>query len=293
MRHRLSLSGEIPPQSVVELFEGIGLIRSEYVLRAEGHFITTARAQRVLGSYLAAVATLCPHQPIWYRTSEMTSQEANVLVGVDRRYTEIDFMKGRRGVRRARELPAAFETELRVVAEVARDYPNLHMITPFVRDAGDFGFVTGILERVGWPNSFGSMIEIPSALLDVAEMMTLGATNFLLGLNDLSALLTGTSRELADMKPHPSVWWAVAQLADRVGDRCDWGIAGNLSTSVLERAARSGVPYASEHYCELPELRGIARAALPDVDFVARTKALTRAQIAQAETDAQRAGVIT
>ncbi|WP_113704621.1 putative PEP-binding protein [Nonomuraea lactucae] len=282
MRRRLSLSGEIPPASVVAKFDGIGLIRSEYVLRAEGHFITTAHAQRVLADYLTTVMAVCPEAPVWYRTSEMTSQEANTLVEVDARYQEADFMKGRRGIRRALELPGAFETELRVVAEVARDHPNLHLLTPFVRDAADFGFAVDMLDKVGWPNRFGSMVEIPSLLLDLPDLLAMGASNLMLGLNDLSSLLTGTSREFTamDMKTHPSVWWTVGRVREQVGMACEWGVAGNLSKAVLERAERAGVPYASEHYSELPALRGLDPDDLPDLDFVSRTKAFTREQIA-------------
>lgn len=286
MRHRLSLSGETPPKDLLRRFDGIGLIRSEYVLRADGHFITTPRAQKVLGAYVNAVTGLCGDQPVWYRTTEMTSQEANTLVGVDQHYTEIDFMKGRRGIRRARELPAAFETELRVVAEVARDHPNLHVLTPFVRDAEDFAFFADTLHKIGWPNRFGSMVEIPSALIDVPRMITLGASNFLLGLNDLASLMTGTTRELPDMKMHSSVWWAVGELRDRVDDQCEWGIAGNLRPSVVERAEQEKVPYVSEHYSELPALHGLDPGTLPDLDYVARTKAFTRAQVAKFEEEA-------
>jgi len=286
LRHRLSLSGEIPPRELLCQFDGIGLIRSEYVLRPEGHYITTGHAQRILGAYVNAVVEVSSGQPVWYRTTEMTSQEANALIGVDRHYTEIDFMKGRRGIRRARELPAAFETELRVIAEIARDHRNLHVLTPFVRDAEDFAFVVDTLDKVGWPNRFGSMVEIPSALLDAPRMITLGASNFLLGLNDLASLLTGTTRELPDMKMHPSVWWAVGELRDRVADECEWGIAGNLRPCIVERAEHEKVPYVSEHYGELPVLHGLDPGMLPDLDYVARTKASTRAHVATSEEEA-------
>ncbi|MEU3563672.1 putative PEP-binding protein [Kitasatospora sp. NPDC006786] len=282
MRHLLSLSGEVPPASLAARFDGIGLIRSEYVLRAEGHFITTAHAQRALAGYLAAVMASCPQAPVWYRTSEMTSQEANTLIGVDERYDEADFIKGRRGIRRALELPGAFETELRVVAEIAQDHPNLHLLVPFVRDASDFGFAVDMLDSAGWPNRFGSMVEIPSLLLDIPEVLAMGASNLLLGLNDLSSLLTGTSREFTgtDMKLHPSVWSVVNRVREQVGTSSDWGVAGNFGKSVLERAEDAGVPYASEHYSELPALHGLDPDDLPDLDFVSRTKAFTRRQIA-------------
>jgi phosphoenolpyruvate-protein kinase (PTS system EI component) len=283
MRHRLSLSGEIPPAPIMEQFEGVGLIRSEYLVRSQGKFITRPEVQHHLAEYLRAVAAVCPSGPIWYRTSELTSQEANTLDGVDRIYHEADFMKGRRGIRRALELPEAFETELRVVGEVARDHPNLHVLLPFVRDAADLSFATEMLERVGWPNRFGSMIEIPSAVLEADKLVALGATNLMLGLNDLSSLLTGTSRQDQDMKLHPSVWWAVETLREAAGSAADWGLAGNFSPSVLERVRISDVPYISMHYNELPELLGVPADQLPEIGFVKHIKAYTRAQIRIAE----------
>ncbi|BBA95573.1 hypothetical protein RVR_484 [Actinacidiphila reveromycinica] len=283
MRQRLTLSGEIPPPAVAELFDAVGLIRSEYVLRHRGQFITRPEARTALADYLRAVAAACGDRPLWYRTSEFTTQEANTLDGVDRIYHEADFMKGRRGLRRALELPEAFETELRVLAEVAADHPHLHVLMPFVRDAADLGFATDVLERVGWPNRFGSMIEIPSALLDAAKFVSMGASNLMLGLNDLSSLLTGTSRQDQDMKLHPSVWRAVEVLGEAVDGSAEWGVAGNLGRPVLERAEAAGVPYVSVHYSDLPELHGIPAADLPDLDFVQRTKVYTRRQISRAQ----------
>jgi phosphoenolpyruvate synthase/pyruvate phosphate dikinase len=283
MQIRLSLSGETPPAWLVDQFDGVGLIRSEYVLRRHNQFITRPEVQRRLAEYVAEVARLCAPAPVWYRTSEMTTQEANTLDGVDRRYDEADFMKGRRGVRRALELPDAMEVELRVLAEVATQHPNLHLVLPFVRDADDFGFVLGLLERVEWPNRFGSMVEIPSALLEAEKLVAMGATNLMLGLNDLSSLLTGTSRQDEDMKLHGSVWWAVRTLAQLIGTTAEWGIAGNLTNAVLEEARAAGVPYASIHYSELPNLRGTPPDMLPDIEMVAEVKAFTRAQIEAAE----------
>jgi phosphoenolpyruvate-protein kinase (PTS system EI component) len=271
----------MPSRELAERFSAVGMIRSEYLLREINQSITVASARQRVADYTRAVARLFAPAPVWYRTSEFTTEEANVMEGVDRRYVEADFMKGRRGLRRALELPAAFDLELRTVAEVARDLPNLHILVPFVRDADDFGFAVDALERAGWPNGFGSMVEIPSALLEIEKFVSAGATNLTLGLNDLTSLLIGTSRQDGDHKLHPSLWWAVDTLAAAVGSRCEWGIAGNLATPVLARAEQAKPDYVSLHYHELPTLIGIAPSELPDLGHVARTKELTRRRIAR------------
>lgn len=285
MEHRLSLSGELPPPWLAERFAGVGLIRSEYLVRGTCQYVTMPGAQQRIAEYVTAVAKIFAPRPVWYRTTELTTPEANTLQGVDRKYTEADFMKGRRGLRRALELPEAFDTELRVVAEVARDHPNVHVLFPFVRDADDLGFGIQALERVNWPTRFGSMVEIPAALLEAGRFIDMGASNLMLGLNDLSALLIGTSRQDGDHKLHPSVWWAVDQLAEAAGGRCEWGMAGNLPPAVLARAEQARPPYVSVHYGELPHLLGVDPQDLPDLDYVDRTKRVTREHIARAEEE--------
>lgn len=281
---RLSLSGEVPSKALLSRFKGVGLIRSEYVIRRYAEFITVPSSQKRLAEYVATIAELTVPQPVWYRTTEMTTQEANTLKGVDKVFHEADFMKGRRGTRRGLELPESMLLELKVVAEVACAYPNLHVLFPFVRDADDLGFCVDLLNKVAWPNRFGSMIEIPSALLCAARFIEMGASNLLLGLNDLSSLLTGTSRVDRDMKDHPSVEWALSYVAEAAGPGREWGIAGNFNQeSAKHLLAADKVPYISVHYAELPGLMGIPVEELPDRGLVGHVKRFTRDQIQLAE----------
>jgi phosphoenolpyruvate-protein kinase (PTS system EI component) len=289
MELRLSLSGERLPPDLSGAFRSVGLIRSEYLLRERELFVTVPACQERIASYVAAVASAFASGEVWYRTTELTTVEANTLTGIDHVYHEADFMKGRRGLRRALDDPRALLVELQVVAEVAQDHPNLHVLVPFVRDAADFSFAVALLEEVGWPTRFGTMVEIPSAVDEVPAFVQAGATNLLVGLNDLTALMTGTTREAEDLKCHQSVWRAVARVGAGASG-CDWGIAGNLSADVASRAIEVGAPYVSVHYDELHTLIGIPEENLPDRWHVWKTKLRTRSQIAAAETRAALAG---
>ncbi len=278
---RLGLSGERPPaaEHLPPGMDSVGLIRSEYLLRERELFLTDPAMQDYISSYVSDLSSNGSLGDIWYRTTEVTTPEANTLSGVDRVFYEADFMKGRRGIRRARELPETFLLEMRLLAEIARDRPNLHVLVPFVRDLDDFRFAVEMFESVSWPNRFGTMIEIPSAVDDVSAFVEAGASNLLVGLNDLTGLITGTTREAGDMKHHPSVWRAIERVAE-AAEGCEWGVAGDLTEGVLERARVSGVPYASIHYHQLHELLGVSVDALPESLHVAETKVRTRSQIA-------------
>lgn len=278
----LSLSGERPGPDVRGLFDGVGLIRGEYLLRSHEQYVTVADCQARMAAYLDWVAEAFAPHPVWYRTTELTTDEANTLVGVDAVLTEADPMKGLRGLRRALAYPDAFRVEVKVVAEVARQRPNLHLLLPYVMDADEFGRGLDLVAAEQWPNEVGSMIEIPSAVPDTARFVAAGASFLLLGFNDLSALVTGASRQTHDTKLHPAVWNAVAQVRDSVAPGFRWGVGGNLTPSVVDRARVENVPFVTVHYSELPALLGVSPDRLPDRLFVNSTKIKTRSQIAAA-----------
>lgn len=280
MQRRLSLSGERPSAELCERFTGVGLVRGEYLLRTHEEYVTVPACQARIADYLGWVAKIFAPAPVWYRTTELTTDEANTLQGVDVILIEADPMKGMRGLRRGLAYPDAFRTELQVVAEVARDHPNLHLMLPYVTDADEFARGAALADGIGWPNRIGSMVEIPSAVLDTERLIAMGATNLMLGCNDLSALLTGASRATHDMKLHQAMWWAVDHIRRVVDGRVEWGLAGNLSTAVVAKAEQEHVPYVSLHYSELDLHLDIDRAQLPDFHLVNRTKIKTRSQIA-------------
>lgn len=282
---RLSLSGELPPATLAPRFDGVGLIRGEYILRRAEEYVTLPSACERLHEYTAAVARMFAPKPVWYRTSELTTPEANTLVGIDHLIEEADPMKGLRGLRRALVYPNAFLQEVRAVAEAARQYANLHLLLPYVVDAADFATGMELAVRAGWPNRIGAMLEIPAAVLDARAIVAAGATNVMVGMNDLTSLMTGRARsDRNDDKEHAAVWWCIERVRDAVAGG-EWGVAGNLSRTVIERAGAARVPYVSLHYSQLPELLGVAKAELPDYYYVNSTKIKTRSRIWQRETE--------
>lgn len=280
---RLSLSGERPGAELSTLFSGVGLIRGEYLLRPYEEYVTVGACRERITAYLLDVArTFAPH-PVWYRTTELTTPEANTLRGNDEHIVEADPMKGLRGLRRGLHRPDTYLLELQAVCDAALDAPNLHVLFPYVLDADEFAQGVELLEKVQWPNEFGSMLEIPSAVFDAPRFVSLGATNLMLGFNDLTSLVTGASRAGRDLKTHPAVWEMVGRVRASVPTGFQWGIAGNLSPEVVELARERDVPYVSLHYCELDRLLGVEPSLLPDRHFVELTKIKTRSQIAAAE----------
>jgi signal transduction protein with GAF and PtsI domain len=156
------------------------------------------------------------------------------------------------------------------------------LLLSFVGDADEFSRAADLIYRAQWPNRIGCMMEVPSAILDVDRLVSAGATNFLMGLNDLTCLLTGSERGSATYdKLHRSVWWCVDHLRERLDNKVEWGIAGSLPKAVLSMAETRGVPYVSVHYSELPDLLGIDKERLADADLVNETRTRTRDRAAE------------
>jgi phosphoenolpyruvate-protein kinase (PTS system EI component) len=281
-RLRMSLSGEMPSEEVLGAYDGVGLLRSEFVLRRINAYITERDAAEAVARYVASVADLAAPRPVWYRSSDLWSDEANVLRGVDERLREDNPIIGYRGARRRAVAPCALLTEIEVVQAVARDRPNLHWLVPFVALPAEFEAVAALLEASGWPNQLGCMLEIPAALLQPEGFVAAGATNLLVGLNDLTSLLLGAVRGNAlHDKLNPALWHLVDSL-HRLPGSCEWGIGGTLCREILDAARDHGVPYATVHYSELPEVVGTDPSLLPELGLVREIKRATRSRIERA-----------
>jgi phosphoenolpyruvate synthase/pyruvate phosphate dikinase len=216
---------------------------------------------------------------VWYRVADFWSDEANILKGCDITVEEPNPLVGLRGIRRGFAEPDALDLELKALAQVAATRSNLHVLFPFVQDADELDRCTQFLDRARWPNRFGSMLEIPSALIDVPRMVAVGATNFLVGFNDLSSLLLGRERGGEEIQRHRAMWWAVDYVARHVPAQLEWGIAGRLSKQTIEAARERNVPYASIRYMDLPALLGLDPQQLPDLTLETTIKTRTREQI--------------
>ena len=281
MKYRLSLSGEAvvaAERALHDRFDGIGLIRGEYLQRAEQEFIERPTMQRRLGDYVHEVASAYDPRPVWYRVADLWSDEANPLDGVDFVAQEDNPVVGIRGIRRGLLHPQALRTELALLSEIGRAKRNLLILFPFVGDADEFSRALDYAEAQGWHGPAGSMVEIPSAVLDAQRLIQRGATNLLVGLNDLTCLMLGAARGTPFYdKRHRAVQWALGEVANEAGQACEWGIGGSLTKNLLEAARSLGAHYATLHYHELPELIDVPSQQLHALGWVDSVRRITRA----------------
>jgi phosphoenolpyruvate-protein kinase (PTS system EI component) len=275
MRIRLSLSGE----SVIGLgsqpFEGVGLLRSEFILRERLHSLRDRETRSALARYLHDAATEFRGRPCWYRFTDLWSDEAAVLAGAPSELPEQNPIIGLRGVRRGLVDPELLAIEMALVGEVSRSCPNIGLMFPYVEDANQFARLRDLARKAGFQGALGSMLEIPAAVLDAPAFVRAGAFNLLVGLNDLSSLFLGTNRS-DEAKAHPLLWQLISQMGESLPSGADWGIAGLLTPELMACARHARVPYVSVHYAQVPDLLSLPSQSFPDLLHVRNVKNRTR-----------------
>lgn len=82
MQNQLALSGEKIVEKVYpHLLHHVGLIRGEYLLRELNQNILLPNCQQFVKDYLDTICHLYSDEEVWYRFSELTNVEANILDG--------------------------------------------------------------------------------------------------------------------------------------------------------------------------------------------------------------------
>jgi phosphoenolpyruvate-protein kinase (PTS system EI component) len=277
----VSLVGERLTPDVIGQFAGVGLIRGEFVQRRVQRSMLTPDVRETLRAYLSDIATVAGEREVWYRTMDLWTEEGNSLAGASYVGFERNPLVGVRGGRRAKQAPDEFKAECEVVAEVSAAHPNLRVQFPFVGDGTEFAWLADTARSHGLPGPFGSMVEIPSAALGVAEIVRAGATRLLVGLNDLSCLTCGAERSFDfDTKLHPALWRLIDLAVDAAHEAgVPIGVAGSLSPEVLERAAEHGLDFATVHYSQARTVLDLGDQPWPDEGLELDIKLTTRAAI--------------
>lgn len=189
--------------------DGVGLLRAEFILtdalrnRHPRDLIARGEQETLVDALAAAVgriaAAFAP-RPVVYRATDFRTNEFRGLQGGET-YEPIEHnpMIGYRGCYRYVKEPDVFALELRALARVREQNPNLHLMIPFVRtkweleeclslvDASPLGAQRGLHRWV--------MAEVPSVVHWLPEYVGMGIDGVSIGSNDLTQLMLGVDRD--------------------------------------------------------------------------------------------------
>lgn len=275
MKYRLSLSGEDCSGLGSLDLEGVGLIRGEFLLRDRLASLRIASAVSALQTYVGDVCAEFAGRPVWYRLVDLWSDEAAVLSGSPTEEREHNPILGSRGIRRCLADLELMRIELNLLSEVSANHSNLCLLVPFVQDASEFKSAVEQIRLARFEGRVGAMLEIPSALLDANSFVQAGASNLLIGMNDLSCLTLGRDRGSYELKLHTALWRLIDMVPQSLPPGFEWGVAGSLKSEIIHRAKRAGAGYVSVHYAEAASILKLDSGLFPQSNYVKSVKEKT------------------
>ncbi len=189
--------------------DGVGLLRAEFmIVEALEHTHPRAFVQRKgadeavrrLAEGLRTFARAFHPRPVVYRTMDFKSNEFRNLSGGDAfEPEEANPMIGYRGCFRYTREPDLFTLELRALADVRREFDNLHLMIPFVRMSAELEACLRLVDAspLGADRALQRwiMAEVPSVVHWLPRYAQLGISGVSIGSNDLTQLVLGVDRD--------------------------------------------------------------------------------------------------
>lgn len=209
--------------------DGIGLLRAEFIMANIGEhprymLEQGKRAQFVEKVYdgILTFAKAFEPRPVIYRATDFRTNEFRGLKGGDKfEAHEENPMIGFRGVSRYIADAEVFKMELEAIKHVRRHHNNLWLMIPFVRTPQEVVEVKKILASMGMYQSgtfkLFIMVEVPSAVIMLEQMIGVGIDGVSIGSNDLTQLIMGVDRDNAKIaniydERNPAVLWALEKI---------------------------------------------------------------------------------
>lgn len=221
--------------------DGLGLLRAEFLLTSalggrHPHDLIARGEQEGfvtrMADSLGGIASAFAPRPVIYRATDLRSNEFRGLTGGEQyEPVEDNPMIGYRGCFRYIREPEMFALELAALARVREQYPNVHLMIPFVRtrweleaclelvDASPLGRARGLHRWV--------MAEVPSVVHWLPEYIGLGIDGVSIGSNDLTQLVLGVDRD--------------SQLCAEVFDEADPAVLAMIE-QIVQTARAHGIP---------------------------------------------------
>jgi pyruvate,water dikinase len=189
--------------------DGVGLLRAEFMmLEALDHthpraFLAQRSANEFTSRMAASLRTFAEAfspRPVVYRAMDFRSNEFRDLTGgAAYEPTEANPMIGYRGCFRYTREPDLFALELAALAEVRKDFENLHLMIPFVRTLHELQACVRFIDESPLAGDRRLerwiMAEVPSVVYWLPQYAALGIGGVSIGSNDLTQLVLGVDRD--------------------------------------------------------------------------------------------------
>ncbi|MEK6952917.1 MAG: phosphoenolpyruvate synthase, partial [Nanoarchaeota archaeon] len=202
--------------------DGIGLLRAEFLLsRTKEHpawMIKNGKKDQLINELVNGISGIAQYfkgKPIWYRTSDMRTDEYRDLYGGEAEPKEDNPMMGWHGIRRSLDEIEFLRAEFEAIKKVHEmGFTNVGVMLPMVISVDEVRKAKELINEIGLEPleeiEFGVMVETPAAVQVIDEICKEGIDFISFGSNDLTQLTLGLDRNNAKIQHlwsemHPAV----------------------------------------------------------------------------------------
>lgn len=202
--------------------DGIGLLRAEFLLsRTKEHpgwMIRNGRKEQLINELVSGISEIAKYfkgKPIWYRTSDIRTDEYKDLQGGNEEPKEDNPMMGWHGIRRSLDEVEFLRAEFEAIKKVHdQGFTNVGVMLPMVISVEEVRKAKELLNEIGLEPleeiEFGVMVETPAAVQTIDEICKEGVDFISFGSNDLTQFTLGIDRNNAKLQHlwsemHPAV----------------------------------------------------------------------------------------
>lgn len=278
MKYQIGLSAENVADFNHDRFNGVGMIRGEYLCRLIEEYYTLESCRNYIYSYLEEVCKSFEGKEVWYRNADFIVEEVNVLKGADHIVNENISILGLRGTRRGLKYKDVFRLELEIVAELSQKYKNLNILFSYIKDVSELDECIDLIKKLGFENKYGVMAEIPSVIIDLDNFLERNISNITIGVNDLTTLILGTYRGSQYHNcNHPTILSCISECVKKTRKKSvTVSVAGIVNKELLDNCERIGVDNFVVNYSLLNEVLDISTQDLPDLNLLMEIKQKTK-----------------
>lgn len=258
MKYMLGLNSEENlNDSIVNNFDGVGMIRGENLCVNKMQYFTNPEFKEYIENYLIYISSLFKNKKVWYRTADLVPHQINLLDGCDEVLDDQQYLIGLRGVRRNLKYINTYKQELKAFVNAYNKNNNLGLLIPFVSSPQEIATVVKILkEEFNYKGEYGIMVEIPSVLLRLDEFEKLGVSNYTFGANDMTSMILGADRKIDNYsKNDMAVLKTIKKALEKVHSYGkELTVAGYIDREFFCNLKELGVDIVNIHYNEIPDL---------------------------------------
>lgn len=218
----------------VEAFNGkkISFVRGEYLLRDDNRLLNCVDKYRKVKEYLSELYAI--HPEVKYRFSDLDSGEM-IIAGFSDCCYEKNTVTGNRGHRNKNFLANHYNLEFELLKSISDSLslPKLKLIVPFISKLQELYDIRDGFDIKNDKITFIPMIETPSLLDEILSTETLEFDEVVVGLNDLTSLYYGMSREKNLINVNDFLYKRLLKLNDK---KLKVTLAGNINPETIHNA---------------------------------------------------------